>query len=195
LIRRLFVTSLALLTIATLVQAANIPRPAPELSIHMADDSQILLSQMRGKVVVMEILLTTCPHCKVAAKVLTKLQNEWGPKGLQCIGVAIDPMPKLNLPGYVTETGASYPVGYSEYNTAVAFMEHPAQLRLLVPQVLIIDRKGIIRAHRGGEDDEFFKDEEKVLRAIIEPLLNERTTPAAKKSGATKKAVAKKKTP
>ena len=186
-IRRLLAVALVLLTAVSLAQAGNVPRPAPEFVIRLADDSQILLSQMRGKVVAMEFLLTTCPHCKVASKVLTKLQNEWGSRGLQCVGVAIDTMPKLLLPGFVAETGVSYPVGYSEYNTAVAFMEHPSILRLLVPQVLIIDRKGIIRAHRGGEDDEFFKDEEKVLRTIIEPLLNTRATPAAKKSAAKKK--------
>lgn len=186
-IRRLLAATLVLLTAVSLAQAANIPRPAPEFVIRLADDSQILLSQMRGKVVVMEFLLTTCPHCKAASKVLTKLQNEWGPKGMQCVGVAIDTMPKLLLPGFVAETGVSYPVGYSEYNTAVTFMQHPVMLRLLVPQVMIIDRQGIIRAHRGGEDDEFFKDEEKVLRTIIEPLLNARATPAAKKSSAKKK--------
>jgi peroxiredoxin len=174
-----------------LAQAGNIPRPAPEFSFRLADDSQILLSQYRGKVLAIEFLLTTCPHCKVASKVLAKLQNELGPKGLQCFGIAIDLMPKLNLPGFVAETGATHPVGYSEYSAAVAFMEHPANIRLLVPQVMIIDRKGIVRAHRGGEDDEFFKDEEKVLRAIIEPLLIE---PAAAKSGVRKKAAANKKT-
>jgi peroxiredoxin len=195
LIRRLLAVTLVPLTAVSLAQAGNIPRPAPEFVIRLADDSQILLSQMRGKVVVLEFLLTTCSHCKVASKVLTKLQNEWGLRGLQCAGVAIDLMPKLLLPGFVAETGVSYPVGYSEYNTAVAFLRHPLMLRLLVPQVLIIDRQGIIRAHRGGEDDEFFKDEEKVLRTIIEPLLNERATPAAKKPGATKKSAAKKKTP
>jgi peroxiredoxin len=181
-----------LLTVVSLAQAGTIPRPAPEFVVRLTDDSQILLSQMRGKVVAMEILLTTCPHCKAASKVLTKLQNEWGPRGLQCIGVAIDVAPKLNLPGFVAETAASYPVGYCEYNTTVAFLQ-PDKPRMLVPQVMIIDRKGIIRAHRGGEDDEFFKDEEKVLRTIIEPLLNERTTPAVKKTGGLKKSVAKKK--
>ena len=186
-IRRLLAVTLVLLTAVSLAQAANIPRPAPEFVIRLADDSQILLSQMRGKVVVMEFLLTTCPHCKVASKVLTKLQKEWGPRGLQCAGVAIDPMAKMLLPGFIAENGVSYPVGYSEYNTAVAFLQHPVMLRMLVPQVLIIDRKGIIRAHRGGEDDEFFKDEEKVLRTIIEPLLHERAAPAAKKSAAQKK--------
>lgn len=174
-----------------LAQAGNIPRPASEFSFRLVDDSQILLSQYRGKVLAIEFLLTTCPHCMVASRILTKLQNELGPKGLQCIGIAIDVMPKLNLPGFVAETGATHPIGYSEYSAAVAFMEHPANMRLLVPQVMIIDRKGIVRAHRGGEDDEFFKDEEKVLRAIIEPLLNES---AAAKSGVRKKAAAKKKT-
>jgi thiol-disulfide isomerase/thioredoxin len=192
--RRFLTALLPLATVFPLAQAGNIPRPAPEFSIRMVDDSQILLSHMRGKVVAIEFLLTTCPHCKAASKVLTKLQNEWGPKGLQCIGVAIDLMPKLGLPGFVAETGASYPVGYSEYNAAVAFMEHPPQIRLLVPQVMVIDRKGIVRALRGGEDDEFFKDEEKVLRGIIGPLLNQGATPAAKRSGAVRKTAAKKKT-
>ncbi|MCL5744130.1 MAG: TlpA family protein disulfide reductase [Acidobacteria bacterium] len=190
--RRLFTMALMLLIALSLAQAANIPRPAPEFVIHMNDDSQILLSQLRGKVVALEFLLTTCPHCKVASKVLTKLQNEWGPKGLQCVGVAIDPMPKLGLLGFVAETGATYPVGYSEYNTAVAFLEHPPLLRMLVPQVMIVDRNGIVRALRGGEDDEFYKNEEKVLRSIIEPLLNERAAPAARKSGSVKKPAAKK---
>jgi glutaredoxin len=151
----------------------------------MTDDSQVLLSQMRGKVVAMEILLTTCAHCKAASRVLTKLQNELGSKGLQCIGVAIDLMPKLNLPGFVSETGVSYPVGYCEYATTVAFLQNDKP-RMMVPQVLIIDRKGIIRAHRGGEDDEFFRDEEKVLRTIITPLLNERATPPVKKVGSAR---------
>ena len=171
-----------LLNVVSLAWAGTIPRPAPEFVIRMTDDSQILLSQMRGKVVAMEILVTTCSHCKAASKVLTKLQNELGPKGLQCIGVAVDMAPKLNLPGFVSETGVSYPAGYCEYTITVAFLQHDKP-RMMVPQVLIIDRKGIIRAHRGGEDDEFFRDEEKVLRTIIQPLLNERTAPAAKKAG------------
>jgi peroxiredoxin len=194
LIRRLLAVTSVLLTAVSFAQAENIPRPAPEFVIHMADDSQILLSELRGKVVAMEILLTTCPHCKAASKILTKLQNEWGSKGLQCVGVAIDGMPKLLLPGFIAETGVSYPVGYSEYNTAVDFMQHPVMMRLLVPQVLIIDRKGIIRSHRGGEDDEFFKDEEKVLRTIIEPLLKERASPSARKTRVTKTSAAMKKT-
>ncbi len=193
-IRRLLAVTSVLLTAVSFAQAENIPRPAPEFVIHMADDSQILLSQLRGKVVAMEFLLTTCPHCKAASKVLTKLQNEWGPKGLQCIGVAIDAMPKLLLPGFIAETGVSYPVGYSEYNTAVDFLQHPVMMRMLVPQVLIIDRKGIIRSHRGGEDDEFFKDEDKVLRTVIEPLLKERASPSARKTRVTKTSAAMKKT-
>jgi len=179
--RTLAVVPVLLIAVA-LAGAGTVPRRAPEFVITMTDDSRILLSKMRGKVVALEILVTTCSHCKAASRVLTKLQNELGPKGLQCIGVAVDVMPKLNLPGFVSETGVSCPVGYCEYATTVAFLQHDKP-RMMVPQVLIIDRKGIIRAHRGGEDDEFFKDEEKVLRTIIQPLLNERATPAAKKAG------------
>jgi peroxiredoxin len=151
--------------------AADIPRPAPDLTIKMADGSGVPLSHYRGKVVVLEFLITTCPHCKVTSRLMNKLQAEYGPRGLQSLGVAINEMPRMLIPDYVTETGATFPVGFSEHNTAIDFLQHPIMLRLLVPQLVFIDRKGIIREQHGGDDKAFSDNEEKLMRAIIEKLL------------------------
>jgi thiol-disulfide isomerase/thioredoxin len=171
--RRLFCTSLILLTAAaTLLPAANIPRPAPDLAFKLVDGSTRHLSQFRGKVVVLEFLITTCPHCKNTSRLMSKLQNEYAARGVQMLGVAINEMPRLLIPEYVTETGANnFPVGYGEHNTAVDFLQHPPMLILRVPQVVFIDRKGVIRAQRGGMDDDFFNNEEKVMRETIQKLL------------------------
>ena len=32
----------------------------------------------------------TCPHCQAASKLMTKLQEEYGPRGFQAIDVAIN---------------------------------------------------------------------------------------------------------
>ena len=189
--RRLFNVSLILLAAtAASLEAANIPRPAPDLAIQMIDGSAKRLSQFRGKIVVLEFLITTCPHCKNTSRLMSKLQNEYGPRGIQMLGVAISEMPKLLLPDYIAETGANnFPVGYGQYNTAVDFLQHPPMLILRVPQVVFIDRKGVIRTQRGGLDDEFFNDEEKVMRETIQKLLGG----VAPKG--TQKAAPKKKTP
>src|SRR5712671_6859738 len=78
-----------------LIQAAPastppVPRPAKELTIDQGGGRTSLLSQYRGKVCVIQFLFTTCPHCQALSKVLTRLQGELGPKGVQMLGVAFD---------------------------------------------------------------------------------------------------------
>jgi hypothetical protein len=61
------------------------------------------------------------------------------------------------------------------------YLQHPVMFRLLMPQVVVIDRKGIIRTQLAGDDKFFDKaEQEKNFRDVLEPLLKEGTvTPAA----------------
>ena len=38
----------------------------------------------------MAFILTSCSHCQMTVKVLSKLQNEYGPRGLQVLASAIE---------------------------------------------------------------------------------------------------------
>ena len=152
--------------------AGTLPRKAPEFVIKLPDGSQKLLSQYRGKVVVLEFLITTCPHCKEASRVMSRLQAEYGTRGLVCVGVAVNEGAAIRIPAYVQETGANFVGGFSDHAPALEFLKHPANKNFLVPRIAFIDRTGVIRAERGGGgDDEFFKNEEKIMRTIIEPML------------------------
>ncbi|MCE5306019.1 MAG: TlpA family protein disulfide reductase [Acidobacteriales bacterium] len=163
--------------------AGNLPRKAPEFVIKLPNGGQKLLSQYRGKVVVMEFLLTTCPHCKGTSRLMTRLQADYGSRGLVCLGVAINDGAQYSIPAYVKETGANFLVGYSDRDPVLGMLQHPANKSLLVPRLAFIDRHGMFRFdHGGGNDDEFFKNEEKIMRSLIEQMLGPaHRTPIKKK--------------
>lgn len=165
------------------VQAQEIPRPAQDYVITLPNGQKTSVSAYKGKVVALEFLLTTCSHCQATAKTLTQLAKELGPKGFQPLGVAINPDP--DVPGFVKEFGVTYPVGTGPRDPVYAFLQHSVMSpNLMMPQLVFIDRSGMVRAQYEGTAD-FFKDEEKNMRALIEKLLAE----PAKKTSGTKSAI------
>jgi len=167
--------------------AADIPRPAPAAVFRKPDGQVIDLSHYRGKVVALE-----CPHCQRCSRILQKMQNEFGPRGFQALGVATNDMSHMLIPEYVKNHDIRFPVGFASRDEANSFLQHPSMLIMYVPQLVFIDRKGIIRAQFGGQD-EFFKDEENNVRKQIIALLADGGTagkpaaPGAKKAAASRK--------
>lgn len=178
------------LALSVAAWGAEIPRPAPDLAIKLPDGSNLHLSQYKGKVVALEFLLTTCPHCQRSSKALNKLQQEYGAKGFQVLGVAINPMSNMLVPDYVKQFQLTFPIGYDVPETANNFLQIPVMYRMLMPQVAFIDRTGTIRAQYSG-DDQFFLNEDVNMRAKVEELLNE--APAGKPAAGAKKAAPAKK--
>jgi peroxiredoxin len=161
-----FVLSLAVLPLA----AANIPRPATDFNFRLPDGKQVSLQQYKGKVVVLEFLLTTCPHCLNTSRTMQKLYQQYASKGVQMLGVAINEGAERQLPAYIKEAGATFPVGVGNHDRAVDFLQHPIMLVLYVPQLVVIDESGTIVGQYSGTDP-FFAKEEENLRAKIEELL------------------------
>ena len=95
-----FVLTLALAALAPAVAVfgADIPRQAPEFVLNMQGGKQDLLSKHRGKVLLVEFLFTTCPHCQHTAAVLSKLQADYGSKGFEAIGIAFNDMASMLVP-------------------------------------------------------------------------------------------------
>jgi thiol-disulfide isomerase/thioredoxin len=184
---RTFVAASALLC-ATVVSgtAAQIPRPAPEYVINMPGGGQELLSKHKGKVIVMEFLMTTCPHCQKSAEILSKLQREYGQK-IQILGVAINPNP--DVAGFTRQYATGFPVGTNTRETALGFLQISIMAgNFYVPQMAFIDKKGQIRAQYGGNDVFLGAAQEANMRAMIDRLLAE---PGGAKGGATKVAPTK----
>jgi peroxiredoxin len=161
--------------------AANVPRPSPEFVIRQVDGNQKLLSNYKGKVIALEFLQTTCPHCQNCSAIMNKLLKEYGPRGFQPLGVAFNDMATLLVPDYIKQLGLDFPVGVATRDEVLTYLQFPMVQRMYVPTLVFIDRKGVIRAQYNG-DDEFFKNEEANMRAMIEKLLNEPAAGAGKKA-------------
>jgi peroxiredoxin len=184
--RKLCAIFLCLATLGLGATSDKAPRPSPDFAVSFNDGSQIHLSQYQGKVVVLAFILTYCQHCQFAAQTLSKIQQEYGPRGLQVIASAIEDMASLAVPDFIKKFQPGYPVGFSPRNLVLDYLQHPVMFRLLMPQVVVIDRKGIIRTQLAGDDKFFDKaEQEKNFRELLEPLLKEGTvTPAARRKKA-----------
>jgi len=177
------------LGVSPLVATGPVPRKSPEFTIVEPSGKQILLSSFKGKVVVIEFLLTNCPRCLRVAQTITKLHKELGSRGLQPIGIAFDngiSGPKVT--GFARQLGVSYPVGYTSSEKVDSYLGRSAMERFRVPQMVVIDRAGVIRAQSLGKGDPNLEDEI-YLRNLIDSLLKE-SAPA----GNTKKTTSPKKT-
>src|SRR5215470_8995850 len=75
---------------AQTTQGPQVPRKAREFSLVEPSGQTTLLSSLKGKVVVIQFLDTTCPHCQAYSGFLSKLTTELGPKGFQAWGVAFN---------------------------------------------------------------------------------------------------------
>jgi peroxiredoxin len=170
-----------MLALIPAVAAPPVGHPAPELAATMVDGRTLLLSQFRGKVVAVEFLHTTCPHCQHASALLERMYKEYGPRGFQPIGVAFNDMASMLVKDYIQQLGLTFPVGVATRDQVLAYLQIPVMERFFVPQMMFVDRKGVIRAYYPG-GDKFFEpaNEEANMRAQIETLLKE---PAATSKG------------
>lgn len=165
---RLFFTALLF---AALGPGQTSPRPVTDFPIALPGGQSVSPTQHAGKVVIVEILLTTCPHCQNSARLLSKLKNEYGPKGLVVLGGAVNE--NADIAGFVKMTGANFPVGMARRDKVYGFLQQSLmQPNLMMPILVIVDRTGQIRGQFQGNDP-FFKAEEANLRAMLHKLVAE----------------------
>lgn len=170
--------------LALLASAAEVPRRSPEVAINLPGGKQLLLSQYRGKAVILAFILTYCSHCQKTTQILSQLQSEYGPRGLQVLGSAIEDGAAMAVPGFIRQFQPSFPVGFNTRDTVLEYLQHSPMMQLMMPQLVFIDRQGVIRGQHAGDESKFFDDQEKNIRAMIETMLKEDAT--QKRSGASK---------
>jgi peroxiredoxin len=170
--------ALSLISFALMAQPP-MPRKAPELTIVEPSGKQTLLSSYRGKVVALAFIMTTCPHCQAECGVLTKLQGELGSKGFQPLAVAFNDNSQFLVPGFVENLHITFPVGYIKERQTVLDYLHTSDdpPGWNVPQMVLIDRKGMIVAQSAPKGSPELQ-EETSLRQKITDLLG-----SSKKSG------------
>jgi thiol-disulfide isomerase/thioredoxin len=146
---------------------------APELAFNIPGQGQKLLSQYRGKVVALEFIFTTCPHCQAASKVMSGYQKEFGARGFQAIDVAVNENADLLVENFAKDYQVAFPVGWTPRDQMLSFMGFESG-RFVVPQLVLIDRKGYIRYKTPALENEDWDKQMKpeAIRDHIEELLS-----------------------
>ena len=149
-----------------------VPRKSPEFTITDPAGKQVLLSSFRGKIVVMPLMFTTCPHCQREAQMLTKLQREFAARGVVMQGVVFNDASGPMAAQFVKEFNIGFPVGFATRDSVVSYLGLSVMDRWVVPQVAILDRKGNIVAQSLATGSPELQDEG-YLRTFLEKLLKE----------------------
>jgi peroxiredoxin len=176
------ITSIFLITMfvasAFALPTVTVLRKSPEFTIADSSGKTTLLSSFKGKVVVMEFLFVKSQHCMRVAATLNKLNSELGASGFQAVGIVFDPPNTTEtgeqlLPVVVDSLKLTYPLGYASKEAVDSYLGRSGNEILNIPQVVVIDRAGMIRAASGGRGGDPALEDENSLRTLIQGLLNE----------------------
>ena len=134
-------------------QRVGYDTPAPDFTLESLDGRSVTLSSLRGKAVLLNFWATWCGPCKIETPWLVELQNQYGPQGLQIIGVEAGDDGKDDVARFAKDMGMNYPILLGKESVDDAYGGMPA-----LPESFFIGRDGKIvdkiMGLRGREDIE-----------------------------------------
>ncbi len=165
---------LALVFIVALgAQTLPVPRKASEFVIASIDGQKLPLSGYRGKVVALSFIHTTCPHCQQLCTTMNQLNAEYGAQGFQPVAIAWNDNAQSLAQQFAKAFQLTYPVGYADRPTVLGYLGiSMLDQHLVVPQMIWIDRKGVVRAQTPVAGDHNLLTES-YYRQMITTLLAE----------------------
>ena len=85
-------------------------QPAPGFTVRLLDGSTLTLSDLRGRVVVINFWATWCPPCEDELPALQAVGEAYGPRGVVVVGIAFQDE-ETDVREMMTRFGIAYPVG------------------------------------------------------------------------------------
>src|SRR5215211_4890696 len=149
-------------------QLDTVPAAAWNTEIQAVDGAKFRLSDFKDKVVVVDLWATWCGPCRLEIPHLVELQNEYGAKGVEFIGLTTeDPMEdEAKVRDFAKEFKINYKLGWSPREVSLALMNGNSS----IPQTFVIAPGGrIVTKFRG-----FSSQVPNMIRAAIDKA-NEKT--------------------
>lgn len=103
------------------------------------------LQDYRGKVVLIDIMSTNCPHCLLLATTLENLKQKYGAK-IQIISVVLPPDNADSVKKFVATNKITSPVVCDMGQMTISYFNaKPGQGHVEVPHLFLIDKQGMIK--------------------------------------------------
>ncbi|MCM2306515.1 MAG: TlpA family protein disulfide reductase [Sulfuritalea sp.] len=123
---------------ATAIFRLNLPDP---------DGKAQAMEQWRGKILVVNYWATWCPPCREEMPGFSRLQEQFGAKGVQFVGISIDTAGKVIE--FQKQTPVSYPLLIGD-SGAIDSSVALGNSRQALPFTAVIDRQGMVAAIKLG---------------------------------------------
>lgn len=122
----------------------TLPASALDGALKTVDGQEFKLSDLKGKVLVIDLWATWCGPCRYEIPELVKFQDAYRSSGFEVVGLDIDP-------GSDTPAGVKSFMKEFNINYKVAFVDKDFALSLMqggnIPQSLVVSRDGKIVKH------------------------------------------------
>ncbi len=133
------------------VQALGIPgervsltgKTAADFTLKALEGSPLRLSDLRGKIVVIDFWATWCPPCREELPVLEELHKELGERGVVVLGITDEDAGTIK--SFLKKHPCSFTMLMDSKDEA-----HKLYATRAIPTVLVINRAGVIVAHFVG---------------------------------------------
>jgi thiol-disulfide isomerase/thioredoxin len=112
---------------------------APDFTLTTLDGKKVMLSDYRGKAVLLNFWATWCGPCKVEIPWFIDLEKQYGPQGLVILGVAMDDDGKATVTKFAQEMKIDYTVLLGNDNVADEYGGVEG-----LPTTFYVDRNGKI---------------------------------------------------
>ena len=111
---------------------------APDFTLATVDGRIITVSQLRGKVVLLDFWATWCGPCRLAIPHLNDLYRAYRERGLEIIGLSLDKGSPGRVRRFAVNMGIKYPIIMADDDVVKNYGISP------IPTTYLIDREGYI---------------------------------------------------
>lgn len=130
-------------------------RPAPDFTLEDANGNKVTLSELKGKVVLLNFWATWCGPCKIEMPWFIDFQRKYKDRGFTVVAVSLDEDGWDAVRPYTDEMQFNFPVVVGTDAIAEKFGDVNA-----LPTTLMINKQGeIVDSHQGLVDRAVYEEE------------------------------------
>src|SRR5260370_37413126 len=141
-----FLAGLFLTAVSLSASGALSNRRAPGFALPNTNYERFYdLQDYRGKVLLIDIMQTNCPHCMLLSTTLEKVKDKYGDK-VGILSVVIPPDTPDAVVQYIAKNKVTVPIVFDMGQMTISYFNaKPDKSNIAVPHLFIIDKAGMIR--------------------------------------------------
>ena len=134
--------------------SSNTKEPSPNFTLHLVGGVDFKLADYKGKPILINFFASWCLPCREEMPILEKIVNEYNPKGVVFLGIAVDDTEE-KMKDFIAKYGVTFPVGLDK----TASIQKSFGL-YGIPTTYFIDKQGMINYfHSGSVTEELLHHE------------------------------------